>query len=50
MKSGSINRHIPAKSGGRFTFPAALLGSLLAIALMLYAVDTEPVRALLAMP
>jgi len=33
--------------GHRLAFPAAFIGSLFAIAMMLYAIDTAPVRTLL---
>jgi hypothetical protein len=40
-----------AEAGGhRFAFPLAFLGSLIVIALILYVVDTAPLRALLLAP
>jgi hypothetical protein len=40
-------RQIHDSVGSRVAFPLAFLGSLIAIALLLYAVDTTPLRALI---
>lgn len=47
-----MRRHLELHnaSGSRFALPAALIGSLLLIALVLYAVDTGPLRTLLMTP
>lgn len=40
-------RHPSEPIGHRFVAPAAFLGSLIAITLMLYAIDVSPLRTLL---
>jgi len=47
MKRQPAIRVPPESVGQRLTFPVVLIGSLFAIALILYAVDSSPVQALL---
>ncbi len=50
MKRQALARHPEETVSQRLAVPAVFLGSLFAIALMLYAVDATPLRALLLLP
>ncbi len=47
MRRQQAIRIPPESVGHRLTFPMVLIGSLFAIAFVLYAVDTSPVQTLL---